>query len=555
MNDPNDPLATTRSPRWPWLCLALAMVWVALVRVPLVMNADAHLDSDLAVDGLTLIEATQGQWRLHFPGTPYMGTPPVWLSVPGAKLFGANSRTLVVGGVIAYELVVLATFFLAWRTFGPSVAAWSLVPTTFASVGIVWLSGRLTGGHLLTVAWHASALAMIPRFRDRGGYLRALGFGVWCGLGYYLDGMSIMTLPFVGLLLVKEVVRVDPFLRKILLLVCFAFGFAVGDLPREIGIRADPRDAYPDQFATILDRDPAGNFPGEQFKELFLGHLDILGRECLPRLITGHRFNSSELATEPRPYSLAIAPPRNVDPPSRILTFALVALATFTFLASIVVLFGSCFRVSEFGVISVPWAILSSSFLCVAFFVLNKNIYNSDNYRYLVYLIVPWSIGFGLLASRLWNVPKAYSASRKRLGRVGALLIAGGIAGGFTLDTLAWYRGFGWVEASGLPVRRNLDDPALEWLRTHREIPGFFGGYWDVYRYQFLLGGKPVGVPFPNYPDRYDSAQDFENRQPRVMVARKGELGNFYIDTARNEGANVLLVTPERLIMDWTRSR
>src|SRR5207249_3385482 len=133
-------------PLWPWALLVLAMAWVALVRVPLVLNAEAHLDSDLAVDGLTLLEAVRGHWRWHYPGTPHIGIGPVLLSWPQARIWGADPITLVSGGLVAHQALVLATFLLAWRGFGPDVAAWSLVPLTFASTGTIWLSGRLTGG-------------------------------------------------------------------------------------------------------------------------------------------------------------------------------------------------------------------------------------------------------------------------------------------------------------------------------------------------------------------------------------------------------------------------
>jgi hypothetical protein len=95
----------------------------------------------------------------------------------------------------------------------------------------------------------------------------------------------------------------------------------------------------------------------------------------------------------------------------------------------------------------------------------------------------------------------------------------------------------------------------LAWLQANRDQPGLFGGYWDVYRYQFLLGGKPMGVPFPNYPDRYNSAELFPARQPRLMVARKGELNNFYIDKALSEKSRVLLESRNRFIIDWPRSK
>ena len=91
-----------RRARWPGFLLAAALAWIVLVRLPLVLNAETHLDSDLAVDGLTLLHATQGQWRWHYPGTPRMGILPVLLSWPQAMLWGANPWTLVSGGVVAY---------------------------------------------------------------------------------------------------------------------------------------------------------------------------------------------------------------------------------------------------------------------------------------------------------------------------------------------------------------------------------------------------------------------------------------------------------------------
>ncbi len=62
------------------------------------MNAEDHVDSDLAVDGLTLLDAVHGQWRWHYPGTPYMGITPMLFSYPQARVWGTNATTLVSGG-------------------------------------------------------------------------------------------------------------------------------------------------------------------------------------------------------------------------------------------------------------------------------------------------------------------------------------------------------------------------------------------------------------------------------------------------------------------------
>ena len=81
-----------------WLVLAAALVWVVVVRIPLILNAEAHLDSDLAVDGLTLGEAVRGHWRWHYPGTPHIGTLPVLLSWPQAHVGGPTRSRSPAGG-------------------------------------------------------------------------------------------------------------------------------------------------------------------------------------------------------------------------------------------------------------------------------------------------------------------------------------------------------------------------------------------------------------------------------------------------------------------------
>src|ERR1700746_3201585 len=96
--------------RWRCVLLGLAAPGVVLTRVPLVLNAGRHLDSDLAVDGLTLLDATRGHWRWHYPGTPYTGIVPVVFSWPQAVLFGATPEALVSGGTVAFLGLMLACF-------------------------------------------------------------------------------------------------------------------------------------------------------------------------------------------------------------------------------------------------------------------------------------------------------------------------------------------------------------------------------------------------------------------------------------------------------------
>ena len=69
---------------------------------------------------------------------------------------------------------------------------------------------------------------------------------------------------------------------------------------------------------------------------------------------------------------------------------------------------------------------LRSALLIVAAFLVNRNIYNSDNYRYLIFLLTPWALGFGLVMSDLTR--------RGWAGRLSAWLVAGTSVRGDDLD-------------------------------------------------------------------------------------------------------------------------
>ena len=287
MTPGTDPHAASSRSAWAWLALAIA--WVILVRVPMVLNAGAHLDSDLAVDGLTLIDAVNGHWRWHYPATPFIGILPVLLSWPQAMIWGPRPVTLVSGGVVAYVLVVLATFAMNRRAFGPSVAAWGLVPLAFASTGTIWLSGRVTGGHLMAAAWHAArsrscpthaagrvgpvggpgalvragALPRLDVRREPGRGVVAAGLGWWWSEGPEADRAAVACV--------------------------LAFGLAagVGVAPGCIGEWVDPHDAY------------QGQFEPDTRAETIARNARILAMDCLPRLVAGHRLPG--LQAEPDP--------------------------------------------------------------------------------------------------------------------------------------------------------------------------------------------------------------------------------------------------------------
>jgi len=539
---------TTRRPAGtrlaPWLCLAAAIFWSVLLRIPLVVNAPAHLDSDLAVDGLTLEEAVQGHWRWHYPGTPYMGTGAVLLSWCQAKIWGANPVTLVSGGTVAHALLTLAVFALAWHVFGWGVAMWSLLPLAFTSTGVLWLSGRLTGGHLLVVAWSAAAWLILHQALMRSGWIRVIGLGLWCGLGLYFDSMFVMTLAgilvsaLLGLMLGPSVASTHRWLRRLSQTLVLVMAFLAGSAPRAIGRWVEPYDAYNEQFAWSLD------------SRLLAEHGRILLLECLPRLVAGHRLPGLE--ADPDPSLLGTGAPiqKGAAMPGGVRWWAM--LLSVLALGSVAAAMGAMVRVvvsrSDLGARAIAAGMVPSAAAIGAGFLVNRNIFNSDNYRYLVLLLIPWSIGLGLVLQRL--------SQRSLHSRVAALACAIALATLFTCDAAAWYRRLGWIDDRLWPVRRRVDDPALQWLLAHPEVQSIQGSYWDVYRLAFLTGGRVKGVPFPVFPDRFPEwSASLPGGRPETLLIRRSPEGQFFLNSALRGGGRVLDRQGELTIVSWPQAQ
>ncbi|MEW4570396.1 hypothetical protein AB1L88_21220 [Tautonia sp. JC769] len=503
MTTPNAPPSPVRTPRWPWLVLAMGLIWTSVVRIPLILNAADHLDSDLAVDGLTLLDALDGSWRWHYPGTPHMGILPVLLSYPQALIYGASPATLVSGGLVAWLLVITATFVLAWRAFGAGVACWAIVPLVFSSVGTVWLSGRITGGHLLTLAWHAAAFAGLVGCLTRGGAWRSALLGLWCGLGLYVDTMFLFTLAGLIPAAIASWSGRGRSKAGIVAAVVFSIGLILGAAPRELGKHADPYDPYGQQFSPIF------------LPDVVADHARILVLECLPRLVVGHEL--PDLQSTPEALTELGRPARRgPDDPTPALDAGpyATALGLLLLIAAVTRLVldpspqGSAAKAVRQGV-------LISAGLIILAFLINRNIFNSDNYRYLIYLLVPWSLGFGLLMRSV--------AERGAAAWAATLFLSAVFGAVMTASVVSWYVGLGWLSADllrgtavspeGLVVFRDHVSPATDEDRETAPngvtvLPAgtshVFGDYWKVYRIAFLSGGRVVGVPFPTYPNRFE---------------------------------------------------
>ena len=176
------------------MVLGLGLVWTVLIRVPLIVNAEDHLDSDLAVDGLTLIDAVHGHWRWHYPGTPHMGILPMFFSYPQAPGLGgqcghAGERRNV---DLASDRGERRSGWRGRRTVRRSRAGRSC-RWSFRRRARSGCRDGSPGGHLLTLVWHTWRSSGLHACLSKGP-LRAVALGLWCGLGLYLDMMFLFTL-------------------------------------------------------------------------------------------------------------------------------------------------------------------------------------------------------------------------------------------------------------------------------------------------------------------------------------------------------------------------
>lgn len=453
--------------------LLAALAWSTLVRVPLVRHAEAHLDSDLAVDGLTLRDAAEGRWRWHFPGTPQMGIAALAFAWPQAAARGADARSLVSGGVAIHEVMIVSIFAMAWIIYGPEVAAWSLLPLAAGTTGTIWLSGRLTGGHLLAAAWHAGAFALLITCLRKGGWMRVAGLGLWCGLGLWSDRLATFTLLGVAVGGSTGWLAAGRTRRGLIHGLVFIPALALGFAPAEIGRRHDPHDAYGEQLALTTDRGS------------LIGHARLLALDCLPRLAAGRRLPG--LQAEPR--TLSPQADGAVAPPERSAVGAIAAILGVGLFAGSFVALAVGRRGEDAAARSARWGLLAASAAVLGGFVVGKNVFNSDNYRYLVLLIVPWSLGAGLVLTRVAATPR---------GRGVAAVFAASLVVVMALDAALYYGRFGWLGPAA-----GHGDPTRRWLDAHPEVTHVLGGYWDTYRPTFLANHRVEGVPYPTYPSRF----------------------------------------------------
>ena len=273
--------APVRRPRWPWVVLGLGLLWTVLIRVPLIVNAPDHLDSDLAVDGLTLLRCRTGTLAVALSRhAATWAFCPCWSLTRRLLIWGArpdHAREwrhdhLVTGD----RLDVLAGGQGVWARCGRlgDLAAGILIAGDDLVVGTDHRRppadpGMAHGG--------VRGPLCLPHSRSAGRRRRRSGSGAawgsistrcscslwraWCrrrfSRGFRQGGR-------------KPASVWRPCLRS----PCWPVSFR-GRLAGAV----DPYDAYPSQFAATLETGAIGE------------HARLLFLNCLPRLLAGTEFN------------------------------------------------------------------------------------------------------------------------------------------------------------------------------------------------------------------------------------------------------------------------
>ena len=360
--------------------------------------------------------------------------------------------------------------------------------------------------------------------------------GFWCGLGVYLDSMFVLTLAgmLVGGSLAARRVQGLTLAHGLALIVAFLVGAA----PRVIGQWVEPHDAYHEQFTWSLDT------------RLLADHSKILFCDCLPRLVAGHRLPGLE--ADPDPALLGMGAPIQRKAAGRdgwhLWVWLLVLLAIGYFAGSLIALVRAGWKGNAVCKRTVAAGLAGTVAAVVTAFLINRNIFNSDNYRYLVLLLVPWPLGSGLVLRN--------SFCRSATARLVVCAVAILLSALYTSDAAAWYRHLGWLDDSFRPVQGRVNDPAVAWLRDHRQVRTIYGSYWDVYRLSFLSGGELKGVPFPIFPNRFPEwSAGLPEGRPETLLVRRSPEAQHFLNSALHQGGRVLYREGGLVIVHWPWTR
>ncbi len=187
------------------LALSALLAVAALIRLPLLANADRMLDSDIAFNALAVRHLLRGHaFFLYYPGQDYQGITEGLLGVLLTQLFGWSAAVYLCASLTFYLTFIVFAYLFAREAFGMRAAWMTSVLAALSPAGMLWNSLLARGGHVYVLMAGAAMLWMFVRYQKtaRTGWLCALMFTA--GFSFYTYKLSLVVIAPVFLCLVYQ---------------------------------------------------------------------------------------------------------------------------------------------------------------------------------------------------------------------------------------------------------------------------------------------------------------------------------------------------------------
>jgi hypothetical protein len=152
--------------RWPGVAAYLVFsILAVLVRLPLLLNADAMLDSDIAINALSVKHlVTRGEPILFHYGQRYLGLTEQLAALPWVAFFGWRSVSFALSPLVAWILLQGVIYGWILSNWGLRYGVAWLAIQVFVPVESLWISLQAYGGHLWATMIGVLCLAIFTRW-------------------------------------------------------------------------------------------------------------------------------------------------------------------------------------------------------------------------------------------------------------------------------------------------------------------------------------------------------------------------------------------------------
>lgn len=480
----------------------VALVMFALfLRVPLLYNANAFLNSDEAVNALVVKHIVEGkEFATHLWDSSYVGILEGLTAIPFVRVLGLSALAFKLSPLLYFCLLLVVTYFLAKRLGGRPTAIIATVVLACSSPMIVFWSVLAGGGSTLPVFFGTLVLLMLQRYADGVRYPKRflLLLGIIVGLALYTHEQFSVYVVVLGIYYVLG----SPWWLAIRSGTLFAAsqeagrGLARGTIERVFGGYSKAVDTFVFAAGFVVGFSPklyqliSGTLGSKKPMYALAGtakvqaNIDLLLRECFPVLVGLNPWNRPAVKQwvgnlEDHVFSYW--------------SFVVLAMILLACLSHIWRHRDELFRIACLRPMkmSIPALMVVLIVVVIAAFVFTPNPQDVLSNRYLIPLFSALPFFIGSWVAR-WN----------RFHRFAMLFGAFLLVGFYLSEDVTWNVRQGFLSREGRlqRVATPLND-LVAYLQEQR-IRGGYASYWINYHATFLSGEKIIIAPYEDL-DRY----------------------------------------------------